>query len=43
MLQPGARAMLREDAMSLLRELGGVEERVERLRSGLRLLLEDEG
>jgi hypothetical protein len=42
MLQPGSMAMTREDAMRLLSQLGAVEERLERLRSGLRTLIEDD-
>jgi hypothetical protein len=39
MLQPGAAAMDREDAMRLLAELGEVQARLDRLRRGLRALL----
>jgi hypothetical protein len=34
MLQPGAMAMKREDAMRLLRQVGAIEERLERLAAG---------
>ena len=40
MLQPGSMAMKREDAMRLLSEVRG---RLDRLRDGLRALLEDDG
>jgi hypothetical protein len=43
MLQPGAAAMNREDAVRLLRELHDVQARLDRLRSGLRALLEADG
>jgi hypothetical protein len=42
MLQPGSMAMRREDAMQLLRELGDVQQRLDRLRDGLRALLGDD-
>ena len=42
MLQPGALAMKREDAMRLLGELGDVKGRLDRLCDGLRALLGDE-
>jgi hypothetical protein len=41
MLQPGAPAMTREDASQLLRELGEVQGRLDRLREGLRALLDE--
>lgn len=43
MLQPGSMAMRREDAMRVLSQLGAVEERLARLRSGLQALLEEAG
>jgi hypothetical protein len=44
MLQPGAMAMKREDAMRLLGDLGEVQGRLDRLCDGLRALLgEGEG
>jgi hypothetical protein len=43
MLQPGAAAMNREDAMRLLSELRDVQARLDRLRSGLRALLDADG
>jgi hypothetical protein len=42
MLQPGAAAMNREDAMRLLSELGDVQARLDHLRAGLRALLADD-
>jgi hypothetical protein len=39
MLQPGALAMTREDAMRLLGDLGDVQGRLDQLRDGLRALL----
>ena len=42
MLQPGALAMKREDAMRLLGELGEVRGRLDRLCNGLRALLANE-
>jgi hypothetical protein len=42
MLQPGAMAMKREDAMRLLRQVDAIEERLERLRGGLRSLLDED-
>jgi hypothetical protein len=42
LLQPGAAAMNREDAMQLLRELGEVQARLDRLRRGLAALLAQE-
>jgi hypothetical protein len=42
MLQPGAPAMSREDAMRLLAELGDVQARLDRLRRGLRVLLAED-
>jgi hypothetical protein len=42
MLRPGALAMTREDASHLLRELGDVQRRLDRLRDGLRALLEED-
>jgi hypothetical protein len=41
MLQPGSMAMTREDAMRLLGELGDVQQRLDRLRDGLRTLLDE--
>jgi hypothetical protein len=41
MLQPGALALKREEAMQLLSELAEVQERLDRLRDGLRALLEE--
>jgi hypothetical protein len=41
MLQPGSLAMTREDAMRLLTELGDVQARLDRLRRGLRALLNE--
>ena len=41
MLQPGAMAMKREDAMRLLGDLGEVQGRLDKLRHGLRALLEE--
>jgi hypothetical protein len=43
MLQPGALAMTREDASQLLRELGEVQGRLDKLRAALRALLEEDG
>jgi hypothetical protein len=43
MLQPGAAAMNREDAVRLLSELHDVQARLDRLRRGLRGLLEEDG
>ena len=43
MLQPGSMAMKREDAMRLLSELGDIQQRLDRLREGLRALLADDG
>jgi hypothetical protein len=42
MLQPGALAMTREDASQLLRDLGEVQGRLDRLRDGLRALLAED-
>jgi hypothetical protein len=42
MLQPGSLAMTREDASQLLRDLGEVQGRLDRLRDGLRALLDEE-
>ena len=42
MLQPGAAAMDREDAMRLLAELGEVRARLDHLRRGLRALLAED-
>jgi hypothetical protein len=42
LLQPGAAAMNREDAMQLLRELGEVQARLNRLRRGSAALLAQE-
>jgi hypothetical protein len=42
MLQPGALAMKREDASQLLRDLSEVQGRLDRLRDGLRALLDEE-
>ena len=42
MLQPGALAMKREDAMRLLGDLGEVQRRLDRLSNGLRALLADD-
>jgi hypothetical protein len=41
MLRPGALAMTREDASQLLRDLGEVQGRLDRLREGLRALLDE--
>jgi hypothetical protein len=41
-LQPGALAMTREDASQLLRDLGEVQGRLDRLRDGLRALLDED-
>jgi hypothetical protein len=43
MLQPGALAMTREDASQLLRDLSEVQGRLDRLREGLRALLDEDG
>jgi hypothetical protein len=43
MLQPGALAMTREDASQLLRDLSEVQGRLDRLRDGLRALLDEDG
>ena len=42
MLQPGASAMTREDASQLLRDLSEVQGRLDRLRNGLRALLDED-
>jgi signal transduction histidine kinase len=42
MLKPGSLAMNREDAMRLLSDLGDVQGRLDRLRNGLRALIEEE-
>jgi hypothetical protein len=42
LLQPGAAAMDREDAMRLLSELRDVQARLDRLRRGLAALLADQ-
>ncbi len=42
MLSPKAMALSREEALSLLEELAEVQRRLERLRAGLRRLVEDE-
>jgi hypothetical protein len=41
MLSPGAAALAREDALTLLHELGEVQGRLNRLRAELRRLAED--
>jgi hypothetical protein len=41
MLTPGQQALSREEAMLLLTELTEVQERLDRLRAGLRLLLDE--
>ena len=41
-LQPGALAMTREDASQLLRDLGEVQGRLDRLRDGLRALPDED-
>jgi hypothetical protein len=43
MLSPGQNALSREEAMKLLGELSDVQERLDRLRAGLRQLLEEDG
>ena len=43
MLSPGSMAMKREDAMRLLGELGDIQQRLDRLRQGLRALLGEDG
>lgn len=43
MLQPGAQAMKREEALRLFHELGEVQARLDRLREGLRELLSEDG
>jgi hypothetical protein len=43
MLSPGQHALSREEAMKLLGELSDVQERLDRLRAGLRQLLEEDG
>jgi hypothetical protein len=43
MLRPGALAMTREEASQLFRELGEVQGRLDRLRQGLRALLDEDG
>ncbi len=43
LLQPGTMAIRREDAMQPLSELGLIEERLDRLRNGLRALVDEEG
>jgi hypothetical protein len=43
MLTPGQQALSREQAMLLLTELSDVQERLDRLRAGLRQLLEEDG
>jgi hypothetical protein len=42
MLVPGSMAMRREDALHLLAELGDVQQRLDRLRRGLRTLLNED-
>lgn len=42
MLTPGVSALSREEAMDLLGELVEVQERVDRLRAGLRRLLDED-
>ena len=42
MLQPGASPMTREDASQLLRDLSEVQGRLDRLRNGLRALLNED-
>ena len=41
--QPDSMATRRKDAMRLLSQLGEVEERLGRLRDGLRALLDEDG
>jgi hypothetical protein len=43
MLSPGQQALNREEAMKLLGELSDVQERLDRLRAGLRQLLAEDG
>jgi hypothetical protein len=42
MLTPGQNALSREEAMNLLGELSAVQERLDRLRTGLRQLLDED-
>ena len=42
MLQPTAMALSREEALALLEELAEVQRRLERLRAGLRRLVNEE-
>jgi hypothetical protein len=42
MLSPGQSALSREEAMKLLGELSDVQERLDRLRAGLRQLLDED-
>lgn len=41
MLTPGVRALSREDAIALIEELTSVQDRLDRLREGLRQLVDD--
>jgi hypothetical protein len=43
MLQPGTKALSREDAMRLIAELQDVEGRLKRLKVGLQRLVDDDG
>jgi hypothetical protein len=40
MLTPGVRALTREEALQLVEELAAVEDQLDRLRDGLRQLLD---
>lgn len=40
MLSPGVQALSREDAIALVEELTGVQDQLERLRDGLRRLID---
>jgi hypothetical protein len=42
MLTPGVRALTREEALRLVEELAAVQTQLERLRDGLRRLIEDQ-
>ena len=41
MLTPGVRALTREDAIALVEELTAVQDRLDRLREGLRQLIDE--
>jgi hypothetical protein len=43
MLQPGTKALSREDAMKLIAELQDLEVRLKRLKVGLQRLVDEEG